>query len=995
MDNDEIGGTASLNNVMSRVVDNDTETALEFMLGIDAHRLMTEYKFNPYVLASSTKIRIFPHQVDEVIWGLDNPRIMIADEVGLGKTIIAALIISELRSRGLIKRLLIVVPKSLQLKWKYELQNRFDIPTLILDSQYTKTHAGPLTGEFSFVTSIDYLKQDHLSYLINTDFDMVVIDEAHKMSHNTARLDLGRRLSSKTNALILLTATPHDGRDDEFMSRIRLLDSYAPDIATSSYLWTRTIKEDVVDLDGKEVFPKRTSETVPIRLLNKERAIHSELEGYFTYLQSKVTNAMEQGAVRFLRHTYKKRASSSLIALKMSLTNRINMIGTGHIDVPKAKEILNSDIAIDFEDVEDSYSGYAIGDVTSEKAYLQNIVDKINALDNDTKINTLNTFIQTLQTNHLDAKVVIFSEYRDTLDHIGRSLGRRTIRIDGTMSIIRREGALQQFRKVGGPDILLCTDAAGEGIDMQFCNMEINYDLPWNPNKLEQRMGRIHRIGQTRHVHYYNFVVDPDYSIDGHIMKTLLEKIDQIKHAMQGRVFDVIGSLLGPDDVGQCYDKLRTLPRDEWVPKLRFMIDEIESTRQRILGKWKLLLEGHRFDPSKIDNINKIRSEAVTIDEVKRFVQTYVESKGGHMTLMPMTKPVSYTIRLPERLAQKLIVGYVQGTFDSTAAEQSHHEYLALGHTFVNKILNDAAKTHVAVLGHDTLDGTLSIFKVTVLDGENKPRHSKIIGVFEMADGTLHKVDTRSVWTYKHVKKSMNLDRVSASVARAQSLASTIAREQKTAVDLSLSKTKEKIKESRYGFFAKKIGDLEGRITELSAQVDNPHLEKVIHEQKIKIATYRKQAENSLCKIESQYTTRHILELIGVAEIVADDGSDFRIKIDDAGMRFALEHELARASNNAQLEHVQDCSKNNCGYDIKSFDRDIEVKSHAKSGSIMMTDHEWKTAIRLQDQYWLYVVENVFDNPVLTCIQNPAKKYEKNIEKIPQNQFKWVINSWR
>ena len=196
------------------------------------------------------------------------------------------------------------------------------------------------------------------------------------------------------------------------------------------------------------------------------------------------------------------------------------------------------------------------------------------------------------------------------------------------MGIIERKEALKKFSKEE-TEILVCTDAAGEGIDMQFCNIEINYDLPWNPNKLEQRMGRIHRIGQKRDVFYYNYVVDKENSIDGFILSRLLEKIESIKSALGDRVYDIIGEILNQDDFVKLYEELLRVPHALWEAKVTELLEKIEENKRRILEKSNLLLTGHRLDRTAIENISKVRKNAVDKGELKRFLNLLIESKNG------------------------------------------------------------------------------------------------------------------------------------------------------------------------------------------------------------------------------------------------------------------------------------------------------------------------------------------------------------------------------
>ena len=206
--------------LLSRILEDKTDSPLGFILTVDANRLMTKYQFDPYVLASSTRIAIYPHQIREVMWGIDNQRIMIADEVGLGKTIIAALIASELKARGLADRVLYVVPKSLVLKWQDELLTKFDTETEILDSNYVKVNSSPFSaGKYDYVTSMDFLKAENRMRLLRK-LDLVVVDEVHKFKPGNDRYVLGQTLSEKSDSMIFLTATPHDGKDENFLGSL-------------------------------------------------------------------------------------------------------------------------------------------------------------------------------------------------------------------------------------------------------------------------------------------------------------------------------------------------------------------------------------------------------------------------------------------------------------------------------------------------------------------------------------------------------------------------------------------------------------------------------------------------------------------------------------------------------------------------------------------------------------------------------------------------------
>ena len=954
---------------VGKLLEGRIDGAIQFILGIDAHRLYTEYQFNPYVLASSTKIKIFPHQIEEVIWGLDNPRMMIADEVGLGKTIIAALIISELRARGTAKRLLFVVPKALVLKWKKELEWRFRITTNILDREYVENHPPPFGDKFSLVTSIDYLKQDHVGYVLNQEFDAIVVDEAHKLVPGTARMNAARTLASNTNVLIFLTATPHDGKDEVFIARMNLLDKFVNDIESSSYLWIRTTKEDVVDMDGHGVFPDRTSKTINVELSPQEREINGMIEEYFDTLMNNAKTPYLQNIARFLTTIYRKRASSSFQSLKISLGRRIEKLGNYH-----EREIFHTDLHSEDDDEDDDdrlekQEGSVIMDPEQEIQELRQIISKIESISHDTKLIKLKEIIKEIKRDVKNARLVLFTEYRDTLDHLEKSLVvYKTGRIDGTMTIDDREAELERFRKTDGCEIMVCTDAAGEGIDMQFCNVEINYDIPWNPNRLEQRMGRIHRIGQDQNVYYYNFIVDKDHTIDGFLIQNILVKMEQIKAALQGKVYDVIGLVF--NDIEQYYHELRGIAKNEWEPIIRRSNEEIEANKKKILQYKKMLLEGRKLDTSNLENLRKMREDSVVIGEVKRFLETFLLVNDGKIT--PINKDQSlYRMNLPEKLAQELDQGVILGTFDPVVAEKEGHEYLALGTPSVEKIIRKALSDYVTSLSHETQEGILCVYKISIVDGQSKQVGGKIVALFERADGVICQIDDRAIWSYEHADEKINSDMVAMALKRMEPELTKVKTRIKSLIDGNRATQKENSIRSLKHCISKKVEDIDHTILGLDIN-EGPHIEKIIREKKRIKQRLKIDLQHELEKRNTQFQTTADADLIGIAQIFPDDGMAENLRIDKAGMKAVLDYEWKRAKSEKERECIKDVSTSCCGYDVRSFGRKIEVKSHRSTGDIILTSHEWATAQRLKEDYWLYIVEDVFDTKIITLIKNPA-----------------------
>jgi len=992
--------------LINRILKNDLDDGLDFILGIDAQRLLTEYKFNPYVLASSTKIQIFPHQIDEVIWALENPKILIADEVGLGKTIIAALVASELKARGLASKSLYVVPKSLVLKWRDELSGRFEEDVRLLNSEYVKVNPDPFNdSEFLYISSMDFLKQEHIMKLVKESFDVVVVDEAHKFKIGTDRFKLGLLLAEKSNVLIFLTATPHDGRDEDFMARIQLLNPYVKDIPSSNYLWTRNIKEDVIDIEGKKVFPPRQSTTVDVPLTRRERNIHELLDGYIHERLEEAQEQKERNAVRFLSHIFRKRGSSSIHALKITLERRLAKLGTiatAH-DLMKIKDKIESadeEFENDYEDNRGDVETYTTGrDIGKEKAELSGLIKEIDDLGNvDSKLEVLVNSIKKIKESDKNAKLVIFTEYRDTLDYLKENLSKnyKVDKIDGKMEIYERKTALDNFASDNGPEILVCTDAAGEGIDMQFCNLEINYDLPWNPNKLEQRMGRIHRIGQKRNVYYYNYVIDKEHSIDGFILARLLSKIEAIKAAMGDKVYDIIGSILNQEDIAKVYEELLNVPKAKWEAKVSELLEEkIEENKKRVLEQSNTLLTGHRLDRTTIEEISKIRKNAVDKGEVKRFLHMLIASKDGKFEEINKMDE-HYKIYPPKEMAISLGIGIFEGTFNRDLALEKNWPYLALGHKDINKILLDSTRSKVTVLKHPTKTGLLCVYKIGVIDGKGRARNGKIIGLFHHEDGKISQVDPRSIWDYDDGEKIQNTSFIVDSKNRIDEEIKKIILDFHKQTQEKLKSIEQKTRLAAIGYYASKIDQANSKIKEYEMnRREGPQIEKLITKKRNEIAQLKKDSEDRMDEIKKEFLSHEVVDLIGMAYVTSEIESGIRKEVEMAGMKAVMEYERKRASSESEKQKIIDVSDRDGGYDIESFDRHIEVKSFSKTGSPRITSHEWETSQRLKDEYWLYIVENALDEPKIYTFQNPYEKFKDKVTTEEVIDVRYVIENWK
>ena len=994
--------------LVGRLIDGNIDDADKFIVAMDAYRLQTAQRWDPYVLAISSRIRIFPHQIYEVKWALDNPRTLIADEVGLGKTIIAALVAAELRERGDVKKALYVVPKSLILKWQEELRDKFQIDAKILSSQHQRIEDDTFkSDEFSYITSIDYLKREQpMRSLVGARLDMVIIDEAHKMKGHTERMRLGQALAGITKHMMLLTATPHDGRDEDFLSRLNLLDSWVSDVYSASHLWVRNIKEDVLDIDGKEVFPKRTSETVKIKISEDEDHVYQMLNEYTIKRALEARTRQEQNAVRFLKFILGKRASSSFKSLEISLGRRIAKLGT--VD---AKTVLDSqrrnhdeeDFDEDGEEASmmnaEAYT--ASRDLELEKRELQEMIYRIRDLGKDSKLDKLLRSIQSLKNNDPRAKIIIFTEYGDTLDHLCDALSNnyRVGTINGKMSIEERKNALAEFRRYDGNDVLLCTDAAGEGIDMQFCNIEINYDIPWNPNKLEQRMGRIHRIGQTRPVHYYNYVIDSESSIDGQIFVMLFEKIESIKGAMQDKVYDILGSIITESDVENLYHELAQIPREQWEPKVRELDSKIEEKKEKIARERDELLTGNRFDNTHFEDVNKVRKIAIDRGEIKRFVSTYLVINKGRLDQIDKERD-AYKIWMPRNVpnASHDDSAVIEGTFNGEIAIKRGLDYLALGNKGITRMLRHASEHSATYLKHGTKQGLLAIYKMVASDGCRQTTKEEILCLFQNEDGKIDRVDPRSLWDYERAEDAdSDTDHMLRFYERAEKCASTYVKEFESDETDRMRKIRKNYERGTDKYFAKANNDLDEKIRDRKNNIsEGPHIErqiKLLEKEKEDLKnSYNQRVQGGKVK----YDIRGMMELVGIAWVTSDIESNIRREVEVAGQEAVIDHEMDRAGTPEDRERVLDVSDRDCGYDVDSFDgRCIEVKSFKITGNPQITSHEWETAQRMKDNYWLYIVENATTEPKITKFQNPVKTFGDTVQMEKVLAYRYVVGDWK
>lgn len=682
----------------------------KFRLVSEAQRIHLAHLFDPVLAVHTSVVEPLPHQITAVYESMlprQPLRFLLADDPGAGKTIMAGLLMKELIARGDLQRCLVVCPGSLAEQWQDELNRRFNLPFDILTND--KLEAAR-TGNWFLETDLAIARLDKLSR--NEDvqqklqapdcrWDLVVCDEAHKLSATvfggeikyTKRYRLGQLLSSLTRHFLLMTATPHNGKEADFQLFMALLDGDrfegrfrdGAHTADVSDLMRRMVKENLLKFDATPLFPERIAYTVPYKLSDAEAALYKAVTEYVREEFNRadaLQNDKRAGTVGFALTVLQRRLASSPEAIYQSLRRRRERLESRLRELEilqrggQVNGIATQGPLLDDEDVEDldeapeaeieAKEEQVLDQATAARSIqelhleiqtlqrLERLAQEIRRSGEDKKWRELATLLGEIFTSasianalaeddaSYDAgipqppkpkpspnqKLVIFTEHRDTLSYlqgrIATLLGREqaVVVIHGGMGREQRVNAQEAFRHNPEVQVLLATDAAGEGINLQRAHLMVNYDLPWNPNRLEQRFGRIHRIGQTEVCHLWNLVAEE--TREGDVYHKLLEKLEQARQALGGQVFDVLGKL--QFDGQPLRELLIAAIRYGEDPEVRARLSRVvENAFDKELIQDLLEDRALAQDTMDVTRVNRIR-EDMERAEARRLQPHYVES---------------------------------------------------------------------------------------------------------------------------------------------------------------------------------------------------------------------------------------------------------------------------------------------------------------------------------------------------------------------------------
>jgi len=610
-----------------------------FRLVSEAKRISLAYLFDPFLAVQTSSLDPLPHQI-EAVYDKMLPRqplrFLLADDPGAGKTIMAGLFCKELMIRGDVERCLVIAPGSLVEQWQDELWQKFALPFDILTKDMIEAaRSGNPFGERPLlIARLDHLSrnEDLQAKLAATDWDLIVVDEAHKMAAHytggeikeTKRYKLGRLAGSLARNFVLMTATPHAGIEEDFQLFLALLDADrfegrahdASRMTDTSDLMRRLVKEKLLKFDGTPLFPERRAYTAVYPLSDDETLLYKRVTDYVVQEMNRADRLKAAGEgsrgaiVGFALTTLQRRLASSPEAIFQSLSRRHRRlekrvaeerIRRRGAELAEAKvrgdfRVLDEDFDLDDlpvgeleeleeELVDEASAAHTIAELEHEIATLADLEDLARQLRDsgaDRKWEELSELLQEtpemFDSHGSRRKLIVFSEHRDTLNYLAGKLrvllGHQdaVVTIHGGMAREERRKIQEAFIQDKDVLVLVATDAAGEGINLQRAHLMVNYDLPWNPNRIEQRFGRVHRIGQTEVCHLWNLVAEDPR--EGQVFLRLFEKLDEQRKALGGQVFDVLGEAFrGKSLRDLLIEAVRYGERPEVKDRLKVVVD--------------------------------------------------------------------------------------------------------------------------------------------------------------------------------------------------------------------------------------------------------------------------------------------------------------------------------------------------------------------------------------------------------------------------------------
>ena len=749
-----------------------------FRLASEARRIQLAHLFDPFTAVEASGIDPLPHQIEAVykrLLPLRPLRFLLADDPGAGKTIMSGLYIRELVLRGDLARCLIIAPGALVEQWQEELSDKFglDFDIFSRDMVESSRTANPFCERNMLIARLDQLSRNDelLAKLSVSEWDLVIVDEAHKMAahlyggevNKTKRFRLGERLGELTRGLLLLTATPHNGKDDDFLLFLSLLDGErfggrlrdGGELPDTKDVMRRYVKENLLTFDGTPLFPERYAETLKYSLSDPEQRLYDQVTEYVRNGMNRAY-ALEEGGDRrrglivgFALAGLQRRLASSPAAIHESLRRRMEKVerrlaeaeafakpgapvadnpypaGVGPVDFEDFDYDDYNDLQM--EDLEEDAVDAATAELTAEELQkelaelrgLEGLARQVRESRVDQKWRQLSDFLQSdrFADGEERSKLIVFTEHKDTLvyltERIRSLLGRAeaVVNIHGGMKREERRRVQDGFRNDPEVQVLAATDAAGEGVNLQRANMMVNYDIPWNPNRIEQRFGRIHRIGQKQPCFLWNLVAHE--TREGRVLERLFHKIEQQRRAYGGQVYDILGDAQINKSLQKALlDAIRYGDNPVVMARMEQVIDaEIGQRFVEVLQEQALAPES--LAQSGLDEIRYrmeyAKSRKLQPGFVEAFFLAALDHVGGRAARREKGRfqvaRVPAAVRSREREAQ--VLGQVQPRYERIAFDKAfvegpeghpRAELIAPGHPLLSALIKTVLEKHGAAL---------------------------------------------------------------------------------------------------------------------------------------------------------------------------------------------------------------------------------------------------------------------------------------------------------
>ncbi len=1053
----------------------------KFRLGIEAIRLSLAYEYDPFFSLSIARVDPLPHQLEAVydyFMVLPRIRFLLADDPGAGKTIMAGLLLKELKIRGLIKRTLIVAPANLCFQWQREMRDKFRERFEIMRGDVLRANYGtnPWQEKNQVITSISWVSrvEDANESLLRSNWDLIIVDEAHKMSayssdRTTLAYNLGEELSKRTDHYLLMTATPHKGDPKNFCLFLELLDKDVyGDVKSlneamrcnSAPFYLRRTKEALVTFphpdtgEVKKIFTNREVYTADFKIDDDEWDFYDALTRYVEDQSIKAAedNSARGRALGFTMAMLQRRFASSIYAVRHSL-ERMRDRRQKILDDPESykQSQIERRLPEDFDDLPEDEQQEIIRQLEEivadvdpsalreEILQLSKLIEQAKNLEKREIESKLVKLRDVINKHYIfddpKMKLLVFTEHKETLDYLagdgkdGRPFGKlrewglKVTQIHGGMKIGDRDTpgtrlyAERNFKEEA--QVLVATEAAGEGINLQFCWFMINYDIPWNPVRLEQRMGRIHRYGQEHDCVIFNFAAIN--TNEGKVLQKLLERLKEIRRELgTDQVFDVIGEVL-PSNL------LEKMFRDLYARKIRVPDIEARIVRDMDPERFREItsstLEGLAKRELNLSVLVGKSAEARERRLVPEVVEDFFINAGSIAGIYPKeTKKESHIYRIGKVPRTLLSIGerneprfgklgkeYKHIVFDKEfLKEDATLEWITPGHPLFeviredveDRVRDDLSRGAVFYDLHRKDHYMIDVFSAAIKDGRGNTIHCKLFAV----ESAIESDNPANLYIRQPtIFLDLTIAPAETQVPDDTHLPSREAVEL-ALIEKALKPLLNEVKNEREKEIKTITRHMEISLNELINR-QNLHLAELTDRRDNKgdtspqLAGAIKQAENKLDdlnhRLENRRDELHMeghfvigdIEHIGrawvlphpertsprFASMVRDE------EVEKTAMQKAMKYE------ESQGWVVEDVADQNRGFDIisrkphsedeKTFTevRFIEVKGRATVGEIALTTNEYKTAERLKKDYWLYVVFNCVSTPEIHPIQDPAR----------------------